>query len=151
MKPALLLLFLATLSACVIDDASRLESRFSRERTTLTRFEGPTSEQSCSGAALSVYLRGQQVRHLDWSVETSTQFIRRQYFFDGAIPGLVVETIHARLDSHAEPLNKPHLLSTERYQLNAPQASTREKELRDHAKFLIDDFNKHRKEFSRRP
>jgi hypothetical protein len=98
---------------------------------------------------LSVYLSGQQVRHLDWTIETSTQFIRRQYYFDGAIPRLVVETIHAKFGSQAEPLSKPRLLSTEPYRLDAPQPNTRQKELRDHAKFLIDDFNKRRKDFSR--
>jgi hypothetical protein len=149
MKRALLLICLATLSACVSAGTSPLESRFSRERAALTCFEGPTSEQSCSGTGLSVYLSGQEVRHLDWTIETSTRFIRRQYYFDATAPRLAVETVHAKLESRAEPLSAPRLLSTERYRLDAPQPSTGQKELRDHAKFLIDDFNKHRKEFAR--
>ena len=138
----------ATLSACVSVGDSPLESRFSRERARLSCFEGPTSEPSCSGTGLTVFLSGGRVRHLDWTIETSTQFIRRQYYFDGASPRLVVETIHARLDAHAEPLAKPRLLSTEHYRLDAPRPAARQQELIDHATFLIDDFKKHRKDFS---
>jgi hypothetical protein len=98
---------------------------------------------------LTVYLSDEQVRHLDWTLETSTRFIRRQYYFDGTTPRLVIETTHAKLDLHAEPLAKPRLLSTERLRLDASQLSARQKELLDHAKFLMDDFKKHRKDFSR--
>ena len=149
MNRAILVLLFSALSACVNAGDSAQESRFSRERAALTRYEGPTSEQSCSGTGLSVYLSGEQVRHLDWTIETSTRFIRRQYYFDGTSPRLVVETIHAKFDAHAEPLTTPRLLSTERYRLDATPSTTYQKELLDHAKFLMDDFKKHRKEFSR--
>ena len=89
------------------------------------------------------------MRHLDWTIETSAQLVRRQYYFDGISPRLVVETIHAKLDTQAERLATPRLLSTERYRLDAPQPTAHEKELLDHAKFLMDDFKKHRKEFTR--
>ena len=40
-------------------------------------------------------------------------------------------------------------LSTEHYRLDATEPTTRQKELSEHAKFLMDDFKKHRKDFSR--
>jgi hypothetical protein len=101
---------------------------------------------------LSVYLKDQRVRHLDWTGETSNQIIRRQYYFEGPAPRLVAETVHGKFDSRAEPLSRPRLLSTKRYRLDRlddSRADNRQKELRDHAKFLVDDFYKHRKQFAR--
>ena len=149
MNRAIIALAFSALSGCVSAGGLPLESRFSHDRAAFTCFEGPTSEPSCSGTGLSVYLSGEQVRHLDWTIETSTRLIRRQYYFDGTSPRLVVETIHAKLDANAEPLAKPRLLSTEHYRLDAPQPTKHQKELLEHAKFLMDDFKKHRKEFSR--
>jgi hypothetical protein len=149
MKRTILAICFATLSACASTGDSSLRSRFTRERATLSCFEGPTSEPSCSGTGLAVFLSGEQVRHLDWTIEMSTRFIRRQYYFDGTSPRLVVETIHAKFAAQAELLAKPRLLSTEHYRLDAPQPNAHQKELLDHAKFLMDDFKKHRKEFTR--
>jgi hypothetical protein len=149
MKRAFLAICFATLSACASADDSSLQSRFTRERAKLSCFEGPTSEQSCSGTGLAVFLHGEQVRHLDWTIEMSTQFIRRQFYFDGVSPRLVVETIHAKRDSTGEHLAKPRLLSTARYRLDTPKPNAQEKEFLEHAKFLMDDFKKHRKEFTR--
>lgn len=109
--------------------------------------EGPTSEQSCSGTGMGVYLRGDQIRHLDWTIETSRKFIRRQYYFDGPSPRLVVETIHAKLDEQAERLVNPRLLSIEHYRLDATQPTAYQKELLEHARFLIGDFQKNKKDF----
>ncbi len=148
MNRAILALLFSGLSACISAGDSAQESRFSRERAALTRYDGPTSEPSCSGTGLSVYLSGERVRHLDWTIETSTHFIRRQYYFDGISPRLVVETIHAKIDAHAEPLAKPRFLSTERCRLDAAQPTKKQTELFNHAKFLMDDFSKHRKDFS---
>jgi len=98
---------------------------------------------------MGVYLRGEQVCHLDWTIETSRKFIRRQYYFDGNSPLLVVETIHAKFDAQAEPLSKPRLLSTKHYRLDATLPTMYQKELLDHAKFLMEDFQKNRKDFTR--
>jgi hypothetical protein len=149
MSRAILALLFSALSACVGTGDSVQSARFPRERSTLARYDGPTSEPSCGGAALSVYLRGEQVRHLDWTIETSTRLIRRQYYFDGTSPRLVVETIHARLDAHGDPLANPRLLSTARYPLDGAPSTKPQKEFLDHARFLVDDFKKHRKDFSR--
>ena len=148
MKRTVLAICLATLSACASGGDSSLQSRFNREVATLTCFEGPTSEASCSGTALAVFLRGEQVRHLDWSIEMSSRFIRREYYFDSASPRLVIETAHAKFDAQGELLAKPRLLSTEQYQLDGIQPNAHQKELLDHAVFLMDDFKKNRKEFT---
>ncbi len=138
----------AALSACATTGDSSLQSGFARERSALTCFEGSTSEQSCGGTNLTVYLRGNLVRHLDWTVEMSTRWIRREYYFDGSSPRLVVETIHAKYDAYGEPLATPRLLSIEHYRPDAPQPDAHQKELLDHAQFLIDDFKRHREEFT---
>jgi hypothetical protein len=104
MKRTVLAICLATLSACASGGDSSLQSRFNREVATLSCFEGPTSEASCSGTALAVFLRGEQVRHLDWSIEMSSRFIRREYYFDSASPRLVIETVHAKFDAQGDLL-----------------------------------------------
>jgi hypothetical protein len=149
MTQTTLAFLLFALSAFVNAGESALESRFARERGNLACFEGATSEQSCGGTGMSVYINGDRIRHLDWTIETSSQFIRRQYYFEGASPRLVVETIHAKFDVHGEPLEAPHLLSTEHYRLDQSQPTAQQKEFRDHARFLVNDFSNHRKDFSR--
>jgi hypothetical protein len=146
MNRTILAMWFSTLTVFAAEPS--LESRFDRERPTLSRFEGATSEPSCSGTNLAVYLRGDVVWHLDWTMETSTQLIRRQYYFDGGSPRLVIETIKATLDSNAERLEKPRLVSTNRYRLDSPQSNARQTELLHHAKFLVEDFKKHRSEFN---
>lgn len=96
---------------------------------------------------MGVYLDGDRICHLDWSIETSRQFIRREYFFENAIPKLAVETIHAKLDADAERLAEPRLLSVERYRVDVECLTKRQKELMDHIRFLIKDFQKNRKKF----
>jgi hypothetical protein len=145
-----ILLLLAVFSGCAHAGDS-LESRFARERASLFRVEGTTSEESCGGTGLAVYLRGEQVRHLDWTIEASREFIRRQYYFDGSTPRLALETIHAKFDSHAEPLSKPRLISRQRYRLDTATPTEHEKQLRAHAAFLLQDFYQHRQDFSRAP
>ena len=149
MQRVLLFASFAALSGCASLGTSALEKRFERERASLTRFDGTTSEESCGGTGLSVYLNGQELRLVGWCVETSRQLIYRDYYFDGSTPSLVTETTYALLDANAERLEKPRLLSTKRYRLDTPQAGTEQKEFLEHAKFLIDDYNKNRKSFSR--
>jgi hypothetical protein len=126
---------------------SPLEAEFVRQRAHLVSLAGSTSEEACSGTGLIVYLQGEHVRHLDWSIEMSTQFIRRQYFFSGSLAGLVIETVHAKLGSEDEPLPAPRLVSVTRYPLDGNSDMAREKEFREHAEFLMHDFRQHRTEF----
>ena len=149
MKRGTLVVLLVGLATSVSTGESPLESRFSRERGSLTCFEGATSEQSCSGAGVTVYLRGDQICHLDWTIETSSQFIRRQYFFEGAFPRLVVETIHAKFDEHGEPLREPRYVSAKHYRLGPSETTARQKEFRDHVQLLMNDFRNNRQHFSR--
>src|SRR5258708_7415880 len=97
---------------------SLIERQFAGQRRSLTCVEGATSELSCSGTGMTVYLRGDQVHGLEWTVEMSTKYVREQYYFRGSIPVLVVETIHAKLDSEANRLENPKLLSITRYRLD---------------------------------
>jgi hypothetical protein len=114
---------------------------------SLTCVEGPTDEPACSGAAVGVYLRGDQIQHLDWTLEMSTKFVRQQFYFRDSQPVLVVETTHAKLDDQANPLKKPKLLSVTRYSLGAAKPGKRGKELLEHARFLIHYFREHRSGF----
>lgn len=41
-------------------------------------------EASCGGAAMDVYLRGEEVCKLEWWIEESNQSVREEYFFRGA-------------------------------------------------------------------
>ena len=97
---------------------------------------------------MTVYLRGDQVHGLEWTVEMSTKYIQEQYYFRGSIPVLVVETIHAKLDSDANRLEKPKLLSITRYRLDEPRQSKRQKEFLKHVEFLLRDFHEHHADFT---
>jgi hypothetical protein len=123
---------------------SLIERRFADERKSLTCFEGPTNEPSCSGTGMAVYLRGDEIQCLDWTVEMSTKFIREQYYFRGSVPVLVIETIHAKLDAEANQLKKPKLLSVMRYRLDDAGHTKRRKGFLEHAEFLIREFHDHR-------
>jgi hypothetical protein len=130
---------------------SPLESEFKRERERLVALVGPTSEQSCDGTELVVYLEGEQVRHLDWSMATSSQLIRRQYFFRGSLPIMVIETIHGKRGPDAELLTVPRFISISQYPMNSASPSPPEKEFREHAELLLRDFHEHRDEFKPAP
>src|ERR1044071_9497899 len=127
---------------------SSIEREFAGRQKSLTCIEGPTDEPSCSGAGLGVYLRGDQIQQLDWTVEMSTKFVRQQLYFRDSQPVLVVETIHAKLDDQANRLKTPKLLSVTRYSLTPVRLGKREKEFLEHAEFLIHYFREHRSGFS---
>jgi hypothetical protein len=97
---------------------------------------------------MAVYLRGDQIQCLDWTVEMSTKFIREQYYFRRSVPVLVVETIHGKLDAEANQLKSPKLLSVTRYHLDDVGQSNRRKEFLEHAEFLVRDFHDHRSDFT---
>jgi hypothetical protein len=126
---------------------SSIEREFVAQQKSLTCVEAPTDEPSCSGAAVDVYLRGDRIQHLDWTLEMSTKFVRQQFYFHGSQPVLVVETIHAKLDDQANPLKTPKLLSVTRYALGGAKPGKRGKELLEHAEFLIHYFREHRSDF----
>ena len=128
-------------------DTSAIEREFARERKTLTCVNGSTDEPSCGGTDMDVYLRGDEVRKLNWWVEKGNQWVREEYYFRGTRPVLVIETIEKKYDSHAEPLPKPQLVSRTRYRLDQPIDSERIKEFFDHAEFLLRDFQKNRSSF----
>ena len=125
-----------------------VEREFARERNALTCVNGSTNEPSCGGTDMDVYLRGDTVRKLNWSVEKSTQWLREEYFFRDARPVLVIETIERKYDSHAEPLPEPELVSRTRYRLDQAASSSRVKEFREHVDFLLRDFQKRRSGFT---
>ena len=135
----------------VLDGPSAAESSIEREfvaqQKSTTCFEGPTDEPSCSGAAVGVYLRGDQIQHLDWKLEMSTKFVRQQFYLRDSQPVLVVETIHAKLDDQANPLKNPKLLSVTRYSLDGAKPGKRGKELLEHGEFLIHYFRERRSDF----
>ena len=132
----------------VLSDTSASERTFARERTTLTCMNGSTDEPSCGGTDLDVYLRGHEVRKLDWWVEMSNKWLREEYFFSGSQPMLVIETIGKKYDSQGEPLSKPELISRKRYRLDQAGNNARAKKFLEHAAFLLGNFQKHRSEFS---
>jgi hypothetical protein len=146
-------ILIATFAASLLGSALRadttaIEREFARERKALACVNGSTDEPSCGGTDMDVYLRGAEVRKLDWWVEESNQWVREEYFFRGTRPVLVIETIERKYDSHAEPLTKPQLVSRTRYRLDQPADSARIKEFLDHAEFLFRDFQKNRSSFS---
>jgi len=137
-------LFVSSLRA----DTSTVERDFARERKTLACVNGSTDEPSCGGTDLDVYLRGDEVCHLDWWVEMSNKWVREEYFFRDARLVLVIETVKKKYNSHGEILPKPQLVSRTRYRLDEAVRSARRKEFLEHADFLLRDFREHRSAFT---
>jgi hypothetical protein len=128
-------------------DTSAIEREFAGERGALTCVNGSTNEPSCGGTDMDVYLRGDEVRKLDWWVEMSNKWVREEYFFAASRPVLVIETVERKYDSHGEPLPKPELVSRKGYHLDQAADSARVKEFLEHAEFLLRDFREHRSNF----
>jgi hypothetical protein len=144
---------IVTLAAIVLvsalrADTSAIEREFARERGALMCVNGSTNEPSCGGTDMDVYLRGDEVRKLDWWVEMSNKWVREEYFFRGSQPLLVIETVEKKYDSHGELLPKPQLVSRTRYRLDPAASGKRVKEFREHAEFLLRDFREHRSTFT---
>lgn len=118
-------------------------------KAPLSYYQGATSEQSCGGTGLIVSLRGEQVVHLDWTIETSRNFIRREYEFASGIARRVVETEFAKHDDQGEysPAN-PRLVFKRRIDLTGAHPGKHAQELIEHAQFLVRDFQQRRSEFS---
>jgi hypothetical protein len=142
------MLALSLFGSALLADTTAIEREFAREQIALACVSGSTDEPSCSGTDMDVYLRGDEVRKLDWWVEKSNQWVREEYFFRGTRPVLVIETIEKKYDSHAEPLPKPQLVSRTRHPLDQTAKSARIKEFLEHAEFLLRDFQNNRSSFS---
>jgi hypothetical protein len=125
------------------------EARWAREERKLVRYEGPTSEPSSGGAGLAVYLNSAgQVRHLDWTLETSRQLINRKYYFEeGSSPSWVIETTYATMDPRGGYLARTHLLSRTQHHLVGRGTNARAPEFLEHSRLLIQDFKAHRKDY----
>ena len=108
--------------------------------TAFASANGSTDDPSCGGTDMDVYLRGDELCHLDWSVEMSNKWVREEYFFLGARPVLVIETVEKKHDSHGEPLPKPQLVSRTRHDLLKGPQSADTKKFLEHAEFLLRDF-----------
>jgi hypothetical protein len=146
-------ILIATFATTVLASALRadtivIDREFACERKTLACVNGSTNEPSCGGTHMNVYLRGDEVRKLDWWVEMSNKCVRKEYFFRGAQPVFVIETVENKYDSHGEPLPKPQLVSRSRYRLDDAGGDARRKEFRDHAEVLLRDFHMNRSSFS---
>ncbi len=115
----------------------------------LSYYEGATLEQSCGGTGLIVTLRGEQVLHLDWTIETSRKFIRREYDFEGGTARRVVETEFAKHEDQGEysPAN-PRLVFKRRIDLTGAHPGKHAQELIEHAQYLVQEFQQRRSEFS---
>jgi hypothetical protein len=129
-------------------ETSAIEREFARERKTLTCVNGSSDEPSCGGTDIDVYLRGEEICHLDWWVEMSNKWVREEYFFRGSQPVLVIETLEKKYDSHGELLPKPQLVSRILHRLDEAEGSDRRKKFLKHAAFLLRDFRERRSEFT---
>jgi len=130
---------------------SRLETDFAKQRTMLACHEGATDEESCGGTWLKVYLAGDEIRKMEWDVETSTRLIRREFYFSRGRPQLVIETSYWKLDSSAERLKTPRHEYTRRYWLDDRTAGAKgiqvRLELQEHAASLVKEFRANRAKY----
>src|SRR5688572_29008402 len=99
-----------------------LEAKFAAERPHYRTLAGVTDEPSCGGTGLTVYLAGNDVRKLAYSVETSQRVIHRNYYLRARQPLVVVETSHFLLDQQGKRLPAPRLEAVNRYHFGMPAA-----------------------------
>jgi hypothetical protein len=143
--------FLAVLSVPSVTwaaDESQAERDFERMRPQLVCINGSTSEPSCGGTDMDVWLQGEEIHKLDWWVEKSNQWVREEYYFRGSRPILVIETVEAKYDEQGESLKRPRLVSRTKYRLDDAGGREPEKKFLEHAEFLIRDFRERRSEFA---
>jgi len=150
MKRALLVICLTvfcTVLATEGNTVAQAETAFLKQRDKLASFEGPTSELSCSGTGLTVFLRGDEVRHLDWYIVTSSYYARRQFYFEGAMPVFVVASVCSRYHSNGGDMEGPMPAKVKSSRLDLEQPNKDQTEMLQHAKFLMGDFRTLRKDF----
>ena len=90
------------------------------------------------GTDMDVYLRGDEVRKLDWWVEKVT--LGPRGLFHGVRPVLVIETIERKYDFTQSRLPKP-MVSRTRYRLDRKTENAPIKEFLDHAEFPVARFS----------
>jgi hypothetical protein len=101
---------------------------------------------------MTVYVGGSRIVKIEYGIETSQQSILRDYYFDKKGVALVVETVYGLLDDQANRLKQPKLESENRYWLSGEEAAKtpadKKKELRRHAKKLLDYYRTHMDSFT---
>ena len=111
-----------------------------------TYVEATTDEPSCGGTWLGVYLDGDRIQKLEYTVETSQKLIVDAYSFRHGQPAVVVEEIYRLLDKEGNHVTQPTLESKHRYVLTygkTPKAA----QLLNHADYLTRYFHEHSGEF----
>ena len=130
-----------------------LARSFRSERSSpekhLTYVEAATDEPSCGGTWLGVYLDGDRIQKLDYSVETSQKFIVDVYSFRNGQPTVVEEKIYRLLDTEGNHTTHPTFESKHRYVL-VGRNTTKIAQLLDHADYLVKYFHEHVAEFEPR-
>jgi hypothetical protein len=98
-------------------------------------------------------MSGKEIRKLEWDVESSQRFIRREFYFSRGKAQLVIETSHWKLDESGERLSQPRHEYTRRYWLDDRGAGRNRvkirRELREHSNDLLKDFRSRKAEFTR--
>jgi hypothetical protein len=126
-----------------------LEAKFAAQRAHYRRLAGVTDEPSCGGTGVTIFLAGNDVRKVAYSVETSQRLIQRDYYLRDRQPVLVVETSHFLLDQQAERLREPRLEAVNRYSFGEPAAipAHKRKEFQAHVRYLLTYFRDHPDDF----
>ena len=99
---------------------------------------------------MTVFLDGNRIQKISYSIETSRRTIDRDYYFHDEQPVLVVETSHYLLDDQANHLAVPRFEYRRSYRLDKPGEVPADKEsaYENHVTNLLRYFARHRKEFN---
>jgi len=96
-------------------------------------------------------MAGGEIRKMEWEVETSRRFVRRDFYFSRGKGQLVIETSYWLLDASAEHLKKPKFEYSRRYWLNdrsaGKQGTQTRREMQEHAQELAKDFAPNKAKF----
>ena len=97
-------------------------------------------------SSVKVYLRGDEVRYVDWTREEGFRITRREYYFQRRILVSVTETIHSKGDRHIGQLKHPKFVSMNKFKLDQSDGERRGEFLQQ-ARIILNDFRERRKEF----
>ncbi len=126
---------------------SDVEADFAVKGKDYKQKVGATDEAFCGGNSLTVYLDGKAVRKMDYFMETSSQAILREYYFEGKAPVLVVESIYNLRDANGVQYKRPRPATKKTVTLTAGRDTALHKELRKQGRFLLKYFRQHEADF----
>lgn len=124
-----------------------VESDFDAKIKDYRRVEGATDEAFCGGNSVTVFLDGKYVRKIDYFMETSSQSILREYYYERGQAVVGRETIYNLRDANGVEYKRPRPGTKTTVFLGDGRNSAVHRDFRKQSKYLLKYFRKHEADF----